>query len=72
MIVVIETSKRAESGSDKSNKHHKYTLDEALPVRVWWQKQLLRFVWLNPNLLRIVNPVTATTYNLLLEKETGC
>ena len=32
MMAVIETSKRAESGSDKSNKHHKYTLDEALPV----------------------------------------
>ena len=32
MMAVIETRKRAESGSDKSNKHHKYTLDEALPV----------------------------------------
>ena len=28
----LETSRRAGSSSDKTNKHHKYTLDEALKL----------------------------------------
>ena len=28
----LETERRAGSGSDKTNKHHKYKLDEALQV----------------------------------------
>ena len=30
MMAELETSKRAGRGSDKSNKHHKYTLDEVI------------------------------------------
>ena len=29
-MTVLETSKRGCSGSDRSNKHYKYTLNEAL------------------------------------------
>ena len=29
-MAVLETSRRAGSGSDRSNKHYKYTLNEAL------------------------------------------
>ena len=32
LMLELETSRRAGSGSDKTNKDHKYTLDEALQV----------------------------------------
>ena len=31
-MTVLETSWMTGSGSDKSNKHYKHTVDEALPV----------------------------------------